>query len=59
MLAPSIAGKQVDAVFLATKGSVARAVVARLQEAGLTARVRTARQAAQDHVTADEIGGAR
>ena len=42
----------------ATEAS-ADAVVARLQEAGLTARVRTARQAAQDHVTADEIGGAR
>ncbi len=41
-LAPSIAGKQVHAVFLATKGSVARAVVARLQLAGLGDKPRVA-----------------
>lgn len=40
--APVVAGKQVDAVFLATRGSVARAVVPRLSTAGLGDKPRVA-----------------
>lgn len=41
-LAPILAGKQVDAVYLATRGSVARAVVPRLSAAGLADKPRVA-----------------
>ncbi|WP_462114867.1 penicillin-binding protein activator [Lysobacter xanthus] len=36
--APTIAGKEVDAVFLATRGNVARTAVPRLQAAGLSGK---------------------
>lgn len=41
-LAPVVAGKTVDAVFLATRGSLARAIVPRLAAAGLDSRLRVA-----------------
>lgn len=40
--APTVAGKQVDAVFFATKGSLARAIVPRLSAAGLADKPRVA-----------------
>ncbi|MGY3265937.1 penicillin-binding protein activator [Lysobacter sp. HA35] len=40
--APVAVGKQIDAVFLATKGNIARAIVPRLSAAGLADKPRTA-----------------
>ncbi|WP_240318557.1 penicillin-binding protein activator [Lysobacter sp. TY2-98] len=40
--APVVAGKQIDAVFIATKGNVARAIVPRLQAAGIGDKPRAA-----------------
>lgn len=56
-----LAGERFSHQLLGLSGTeaAADAAVARLQEAGLTARTRAGRQASQDQHTADEIGGAR